>query len=456
MLLDNREVGVIVVRNSFEKWLLGQGNLGSWSLDHKLGNGAFGIVFQASKVNINGQKTLAAIKVMTPDTHENAEDAQLFRHEFDVLSKMTSQYVPSVLDSGVALFQLQGETVPLLWFAMELITGGNLEDELKAHGALPESDWFELAHDLFSAVQDAHSHGIIHKDIKPANIARFARRSILLDFGVSSFVDIDDAGDVHRATIDYAAPEQLDGTPPETLQYPVDLFTSGVTLVHAATGKMPWPQPSSAEIDALMNAHPEHGDSQEARTAARAHLLMQKKLSVKANLEGLTKQQISIVEPLLNPNPALRGTAAEALKKTKAALPPGSSRREADSSGGSKQARAQASAAAATTQTKEPKQPRGAGKNYLTAWLLATLLGLFGVDRFYLGKIWSGVFKLLTLGGYGIWSLIDVILLTQGRVTDKWGRLIEDPDSHREKLKKFTWAACVISVLMPWVLIALT
>ena len=64
-------------------------------------------------------------------------------------------------------------------------------------------------------------------------------------------------------------------------------------------------------------------------------------------------------------------------------------------------------------------------KRFLVTWLLALLLGTFGIDRFYLGKIGTGIVKLITLGGLGIWTLIDIILVLAGAQHDKQGRPLE-------------------------------
>lgn len=60
-------------------------------------------------------------------------------------------------------------------------------------------------------------------------------------------------------------------------------------------------------------------------------------------------------------------------------------------------------------------------KSKSTALILAVLLGTFGVDRFYLGKIGTGILKLITLGGLGLWYLIDVINICLDNATDSHG-----------------------------------
>lgn len=64
-------------------------------------------------------------------------------------------------------------------------------------------------------------------------------------------------------------------------------------------------------------------------------------------------------------------------------------------------------------------------KSFIVAWLLSLFLGGLGADRFYLGKIGTGILKLLTLGGLGIWSLIDLVLILSGTMRDHAGHRLD-------------------------------
>ncbi len=64
----------------------------------------------------------------------------------------------------------------------------------------------------------------------------------------------------------------------------------------------------------------------------------------------------------------------------------------------------------------------GEQKSYMTTLLLCLFAGTIGVHRFYVGKIGSGVAQLLTLGGCGIWTMIDLIMIITGKFTDAQGR----------------------------------
>ncbi|WP_315914003.1 MULTISPECIES: TM2 domain-containing protein [unclassified Arthrobacter] len=79
-------------------------------------------------------------------------------------------------------------------------------------------------------------------------------------------------------------------------------------------------------------------------------------------------------------------------------------------------------------------EPQGAGvgtKSFIATWLFALFLGIFGVDRFYLGKVGTGILKLVTLGGAGIWVLVDLIITLAGKQRDKQGRLLAGYDKHK-------------------------
>jgi len=65
-------------------------------------------------------------------------------------------------------------------------------------------------------------------------------------------------------------------------------------------------------------------------------------------------------------------------------------------------------------------------KNRLVAFLLCFFLGFLGIHRFYVGKVGTGIVQLLTLGGLGIWALIDLIMILAGAFKDKKGNLITE------------------------------
>lgn len=88
-------------------------------------------------------------------------------------------------------------------------------------------------------------------------------------------------------------------------------------------------------------------------------------------------------------------------------------------------------------------------RSFIATWLFSWLLGFLGVDRFYLGKVGTGILKLLTLGGLGIWWLIDLILTLAGVQRDSQGRLLPDYEQHRT----IAWIVTAAGVAL-WVITA--
>jgi len=91
--------------------------------------------------------------------------------------------------------------------------------------------------------------------------------------------------------------------------------------------------------------------------------------------------------------------------------------------------------------------PGVSDKSFVATWLFSWFLGYFGVDRFYLGKVGTGVLKLITLGGCGIWWLVDLILTLAGAQRDKAGRRLAGYDEHKKLAWIVTGALVVLSAI---------
>ncbi|NTW61297.1 TM2 domain-containing protein [Candidatus Saccharibacteria bacterium] len=80
----------------------------------------------------------------------------------------------------------------------------------------------------------------------------------------------------------------------------------------------------------------------------------------------------------------------------------------------------------------QPIIPKDKRRHFLAAFFLSYIWGVFGADRFYLGKIWTGLLKLLTLGGFGIWAIVDLAVIMSGGMRDKNGQGLIDAERYRK------------------------
>jgi serine/threonine-protein kinase len=178
--------------------------LGPYRLGKKLGQGGMGAVY--ASVDADGKP--AAVKVLFP--HLAGEEGFRARFEAEIESLKKLRH-PNI----VRLFGY-GEQKGTLFYAMELVEGTSLEDELRNKRRFTWREMTRISIQLCKALKHAHDHGVIHRDIKPANLLLTEDGQIKLsDFGIARLFGntrmTSDGGVL--GTAEYMAPEQADGRP---------------------------------------------------------------------------------------------------------------------------------------------------------------------------------------------------------------------------------------------------
>ncbi|RPE32202.1 serine/threonine-protein kinase [Kitasatospora cineracea] len=141
------------------------------------------------------------------------------------------------------------------WIVMELVTGRTLDDEIRAVGPIPAPRLSAIGDAVLGALAAAHAAGIVHRDVKPANVLLAADGRVLLtDFGIAvhaADTALTAAGTV-VGSFEYIAPERAEGREAAPAG---DLFSCGVTLYHAATGHSPFRRDSVSDSVLAVFAH---------------------------------------------------------------------------------------------------------------------------------------------------------------------------------------------------------
>lgn len=211
--------------------------LGPYQIDSSLGKGAMGLVFSAHHENTG---ELAAVKVLAPAIASDAKFRERFKSEIESLKTLNHPKI-------VKLFGY-GEHEGHLYYAMELIQGTNLEQELRAGRRFNWRDVTQIGIDVARALKHAHDHGVIHRDLKPANLLVDENDEVkLTDFGIAKLFGAADMtlnGNV-LGTVDYMAPEQAAG---EATSPRCDLFSLGCVMYALLVGKPPFQGKSIPEV----------------------------------------------------------------------------------------------------------------------------------------------------------------------------------------------------------------
>ncbi|HVH09023.1 MAG TPA: serine/threonine-protein kinase [Gemmatimonadales bacterium] len=198
-----------------------------YQVERELGSGGMGIVVLARQLNLN---RLVAVKVIRPEQHTAAAAAR-FVGEAHKLAALPHPNIVPVFDAG--------ESAGLPYYAMQYLQGDTVADRLRGGRVLPK-EVRKIGRDLLEALEHAHRHGIVHRDVKPSNVFWDGERAVLVDFGIAKRLPKagEDAEEsftepgVRAGTRAYMSPEQLAG---EEATPASDLYAAGLLIYEAYT-----------------------------------------------------------------------------------------------------------------------------------------------------------------------------------------------------------------------------
>jgi serine/threonine-protein kinase len=207
--------------------------LGRYEIDRELGKGAMGTVYLARDPRINRVVALKAIPLAEEFEEKNlAEVKARFFREAELAGRLKHPSIVTVHDAG--------EDGGLAYIAMEFVQGQVLSQFTASERLLPAAQVLEIGAQIADALDYAHRHDIVHRDIKPGNILfnRDTGETHITDFGIARLTDSTATRTgVVLGTPSFMSPEQLEG---RTVKGPSDLFSLGVTLFQLLSGQLPF------------------------------------------------------------------------------------------------------------------------------------------------------------------------------------------------------------------------
>ncbi|WP_458690840.1 serine/threonine-protein kinase [Nocardia tengchongensis] len=219
------------------------GVFAGYRIVRRLGAGGMGTVYLAEHPNL---PRLVALKVLNRALTDDEDVRARFLREADTAARLDHRNIVAVYDRGNEGGQL--------WIAMQYVNGSDAA-ELLRDGPLPVGRAVWIVTETAAALDYAHGHGVLHRDVKPANILLTdasrgePERVLLADFGIAKALD--ETGGFTRsgmllASLQYAAPEQFDiGA---AVDHRVDVYSLGATLYRMLTGALPYPGSTPAQL----------------------------------------------------------------------------------------------------------------------------------------------------------------------------------------------------------------
>ncbi len=223
--------------------------LSHYRIVEELGHGGMGVVYRARDEHLPRD---VALKVLPAGLFSDETARSRFRREAQTLSQLNHPNIAVVHDFDNA------NGVDFL--AMEFVEGETLAAKVAA-GPMPEKEVVALGTQIAEALEEAHEHGIIHRDMKPGNVMVTAKgRAKVLDFGLAKLLKptqtdaataslAETQGAAVMGTLPYMSPEQLQGKPADIR---TDIYALGAVLYEMATGRRPFPQEQTSPLIAAI------------------------------------------------------------------------------------------------------------------------------------------------------------------------------------------------------------
>jgi serine/threonine protein kinase len=209
-----------------------------YRIEERIGRGGMGLVYRAEHINLRRR---AAIKIIAPELAETSGFRERFNREARIAAALQHPNIVTVYDAG--------EEDGLLYLAMQYIEGSDLSSVLRSQGRLRPYRAIDVCRQVAAALDAAHGMGLIHRDVKPANVLIEGRTAFLTDFGLTKRVEgtqtqLTKAGDV-VGTIHYVAPEQIEGG---RVGARTDIYSLGCLLYHCLSGELPFARDTDVAV----------------------------------------------------------------------------------------------------------------------------------------------------------------------------------------------------------------
>ncbi len=209
--------------------------IGRYVILRTLGRGAMGIVYLARDPQIEREIALKTIRFDTAEKSFGADEAKArFLKEARISGRLQHPHIVTVFDVG--------EDQGTFFLAMEVVQGGSFSQRLADPAGFPMHDRIRIVAEVAEALAHAHERGVLHRDVKPANILLTPTLSAkVTDFGIGKLLtgdtELTSTGQMVGSPA-YMSPEQIKG---EKLDARTDIFSLGIVLYQALTLRKPFP-----------------------------------------------------------------------------------------------------------------------------------------------------------------------------------------------------------------------